>query len=403
MHITQNETCGRASNYSKVRKIFRPCLTSVSIHKKVILISCLTIALHPLTAVSREAEENKLAANGSFFLASQTNPAADRINNVKPSIFSVLVNGENVGETTLVQLSTGELYARVSDLQSWRLRLPDNKYLTFEGNPYYPIGKFAKLNYEVDSAKQEISLSFPAESFSPTFIQLGSQPLLNIEKASNGAFANYDLFLNKSPDLDRLDGQFEMGYFNQYGVGVGNFLAQQLNSHPDFVRLETSWTKDSPSEMKTLVIGDAIGSSGLWGRPIRYGGIHYGTNFSINPTFIKFPLPRLSGEAVLPSSTELYIDGVKKQSLNLPAGPFEISSLPVLTGKGEIQLVEKDLLGRQKVITVPYYASNQLLTEGLVEESYEIGFARRSFGISSNDYGRFVSTVQIKKGFSSIL
>ena len=53
----------------------------------------------------------------------------------------------------------------------------------------------------------------------------------------------------------------------------------------------------------------------------------------------------------------------------------------------------RDLLGREQVISQPYYASSLLLREGLIDDSNEIGFVRNDFGIRSNDYGRFVTTV----------
>ena len=116
-----------------------------------------------------------------------------------------------------------------------------------------------------------------------------------------------------------------------------------------------------------------------------------------------FPLPGLRGEAVLPSVTDLYVDGVLRQSSSLPAGPFSIANVPVITGRGELRLVTRDLLGREQVVTLPYYASSQLLRAGLVDDAFEVGWVRNNFGLSSNDYGRFVSTFQHRRGLTDQL
>ena len=47
-----------------------------------------------------------------------------------------------------------------------------------------------------------------------------------------------------------------------------------------------------------------------------------------------------------------------------------------------------DILGREQVITQPFYATPRLLKPGLQEYSYELGFVRRNFGTDSNNYGR---------------
>jgi outer membrane usher protein len=51
-------------------------------------------------------------------------------------------------------------------------------------------------------------------------------------------------------------------------------------------------------------------------------------------------------------------------------------------------LVVRDILGREQVITQPFYATPRLLKPGLQEYSYELGFVRRNFGTDSNNYGR---------------
>jgi outer membrane usher protein len=73
---------------------------------------------------------------------------------------------------------------------------------------------------------------------------------------------------------------------------------------------------------------------------------------------------------------------------SVPPGPFDLRDIPIVTGEGDIRLVVRDALGRERIITQSYYASPQLLRKGLSDYSYEFGFARENFGIDSNDYGR---------------
>jgi outer membrane usher protein len=62
-------------------------------------------------------------------------------------------------------------------------------------------------------------------------------------------------------------------------------------------------------------------------------------------------------------------------------------NLPLVSGQGDIQLVVRDVLGREQVVNVPYYSSPTLLRAGLNSFSYEVGAARNNYGLASNDYG----------------
>ena len=99
----------------------------------------------------------------------------------------------------------------------------------------------------------------------------------------------------------------------------------------------------------------------MTGLPTRFGGIQYGTNFSTQPYFVTFPLPSLKGEAALPLMVQLYVNGVLKIPQEVPPGPFTVPAVPVVMGAGQATMVVQDMLGRQQVISAPFYATSNLL------------------------------------------
>jgi outer membrane usher protein len=133
---------------------------------------------------------------------------------------------------------------------------------------------------------------------------------------------------------------------------------------------------------------------------VRFGGVQWATNFATQPGFVTFPLPSLAGEAVLPSTVDLYVNDALRLRREVPSGPFSIPDLPIVTGQGEARLVVRDLLGRERIITQPYYATPRLLQKGLHDYSYELGAARRNYGIASSDYGRGLVSGTHRIGFS---
>ncbi len=68
-----------------------------------------------------------------------------------------------------------------------------------------------------------------------------------------------------------------------------------------------------------------------------------------------------------------------------------------------MRVVVRDLLGREQVISVPFYASASLLAKGLHDFSYEAGAERRNFGTDSNDYGRAFAAATHRLGFTDWL
>ena len=88
----------------------------------------------------------------------------------------------------------------------------------------------------------------------------------------------------------------------------------------------------------------------------------------------------------MPSTLEVYTQNVKTYSSDIPAGPFELANLPVITGSGEAQVVIRDTLGRETRTTLPFYTSSEQLGKGLIDFSAEVGFPRRNYGSESNDY-----------------
>lgn len=303
----------------------------------------------------------------------------------------------------LVQLSSGELLARAEDLGRWRLRVPAAPRLSVRKEDYFALEDVDGVSYEIDERTQALHVRAAAGAFLPTVVHARALRAAPPDPASAGAFLNYDLQYQEQAGAHRTDGLFEVGAFNRRGFLTSTFIGRDLAGGRPFVRLDTAWTHDSPAELRSVRLGDSIGRPGSWGRSVRFGGVQWGTDFSTRPDFVAFPLPGVGGEAVVPSTVDLYVDNALRFSRQVPPGPFTIPDVPVITGTGQIRLVVRDALGRDRVFVEPYQASAGLLQPGLHDYTYEAGFVRRDFGIVSNDYGRFFAAATHRVGLSERL
>lgn len=318
-------------------------------------------------------------------------------------LLAVRING--IAQPTcehIARLNDKRLAANTEALQHWRLRIPAVASVVHEGERYYPLDAIPGLRYRMDEAAQELQLTIPPTAFLPSTFDAAAE-LQHNPQVSPGGFFNYDLLTQRGTNNQVSNGLFEAGIFNQQGVGTTTFLWQNRGMPHDYTRLETAWIHDDPESISRFQLGDSIGRAGSWGRAVRFGGLQWRSNFDTQPGFVNYPQPGAKGIAALPSTVDVYVNDTLRLSQEVQSGPFEISNVPVITGAGEVQLVIKDMLGRQQVITRPYYASSSLLREGLSDHSYETGFIRQDYGLYSSHYGQAFIVATNRHGVSNRL
>jgi outer membrane usher protein len=254
---------------------------------------------------------------------------------------------------------------------------------------------------EYDATNQAVSITAPLSvlSLEATVVNTGQADIPVISDGT-GMVLNYDLYSNRDDKGGiLLSAATELRAFNSLGLFSSSSFTQTGKSQdllPDEVRgrgweshnvrLDSSWKSSWPTRAMTLTFGDTTTGGLSWSRATRIGGLRLGRNFALQPYRTTAPLPAFMGSAVVPSAVDLYIDGVKRYTGQVPAGPFQLNSLPAITGRGTALVVLTDAAGRQTQIDIPFYASTTLLEEGLSDWSIETGYVREDYGLSSFSY-----------------
>ena len=231
-----------------------------------------------------------------------------------------------------------------------------------------------------------------------------------------GLVVNYDVNYSQSIDFSQPDSNVgrlaaltEIRWFNQ---GTGVLSHTQLNQvgqggegsgwRGSSVRLDTSWQETRPDAMVKWRFGDGITDSGTGMRPIRFGGIWIGSDFSLQPYRTTSALPSWFGSVALPSTVDVYIDGMRRYHAQVPPGAVALDAVPGVTGAGMATVVLTDVLGRMQTIQMPFYSTTRLLKAGMADWSASLGVARLDYGQASNHYGSsLIGTGRIRYGFSS--
>ncbi len=270
------------------------------------------------------------------------------------------------------------------------------------GEALYAVNDMPHVIPVFDPKRQSLALYAGANAFYPNRLSGNEAQLVEPDFDQQGALLNYSLFGSHSDGDSRLSGQFELGAFLGRGFLSSQYLVKDIGDEErKSIRLESNLRIDWPEQMRSLTVGDTLNDAGAWGRPARFGGLKWGTNFSTQPGFITFPTEIIAGNSVVPSTVDIFVDNARRSSANVEPGPFAITDVPIVTGAGEMRVVTRDLFGRETVVTRPFYASSRLLKPGLHEYSYELGVLRQNFTRQSNEYATGFASGTHRYGFNS--
>jgi outer membrane usher protein len=322
------------------------------------------------------------------------------------SYFGVVINGIDTQDIALfVEDRQKNLWVSAKNLKKWNLELPKAQPLMYQNEPYYAINtQFKGITFQVDEATQVINVKIPADFFVSNVINANGSVTYDYTLPSPGGYLNYNLNGSTAPSgQNQYSALFTLGVFNSYGVGTSGFLTTTEQGVSNFLRLTTTWEYDNPQLMQSYYFGDSTSTITSWSGGNNFGGLQWTTNFATQPYFLTFPQPAMRGQAIVPTSLDLFINSALTFHKDLPPGKFALENIPLIDGAGNIKLVTRDVLGNEHVVSVPYYSSTTLLKEGLSDFGYEIGFLRENLGINSNDYAQLLIAATNNYGYSDDL
>jgi outer membrane usher protein len=132
-----------------------------------------------------------------------------------------------------------------------------------------------------------------------------------------------------------------------------------------------------------LTIGDVVTATGDLGGTVAIAGFGLARYFGLNPNIVKTALPQITGNALTPSTADVYVNGVLYKHELLPPGQFNFQNLPIGQGPNNTTVIVTDAFGRQQTYTNRFYGSDALLAKGVSDFSYGAGVLHSQFGDQS--------------------
>jgi outer membrane usher protein len=337
----------------------------------------LAASLLPPAASAAEAD---IGASGDALL-----PAPTPLTATQTLYLDVTLNRSPRGLLPF-SLDAGRLMAPASTLRQLGFSV--------RGEAPLPLDALDGVVVRYDAALQTLALDAPLSQLTlPTTLLERAAAPTPVASASPGALLNYDVYASHNQDAGNLALTTQWRVF---GLGRGVLESTQLlrtyqegrSGHwrGESVRLDSHWELDFPDSATTLTVGDFFSGFVDWSRPVRMGGVQIGRNYGLQPYRVLTPTPTFLGEAVVPSSVELYVDGLRQYNGEVPVGPFQLAAQPGISGAGNAQVVITDAYGRMQTVDFAFYGAQQLLAKGLTDWSLGVGRMRREYGVHSFAY-----------------
>lgn len=320
-------------------------------------------------------------------------------------MLGLVVNDDDRGLVVPVQFHDGHYLLRAADLQS--AGIPASKITS----SLMDVSAMDQVNAGYDRRRQRILLRVPAEWLPAQTFAGTTQNGPRFEgRSSNGALFNYDLYTSQtSGSGSRMSAWNELRLFGGYGQFSSNGTYQQQLSGQTgyqkngYLRYDTWWSNQNEENALNWQVGDLISDSLAWSTSVRLGGIQVGRDFSLRPDLVTYPLPSFSGQAAVPSTVDLFVNGYQASSNNVQPGPYSLTNMPFVNGAGNAVVVTTDAQGRRVSTTLPFYVASSLLKSGLSDYSLSAGALRQNYGLKNFDYGSAATSGAYRYGLADWL
>lgn len=317
----------------------------------------------------------------------------------------VNLNGRPTGRVIPFEVAGEELSTEPDNLRELGLAAPP---AALQADGRIPLSALpgVKVVFRSDSQAVDIIAQPPAltrDVIAPAPVFIPPDP------AAWGGLVNYAVSAVQTAEGQQgASATLEVRAFGPPGVLSSSWLVEGgdlYDGRPDqrsVRRLDTTFVRDEPLHSRRWAAGDFVAVSQSWSRPLRGAGLSLATDFSLRPELITMPMPQLRGAPSVPSTVDLYIDGLRRLS-EPTTGPFDIQQPPVFTGRGQISMVVTDTLGRQSVQTFDFYGSDRLLRRGLAAYAVEAGWLRRDYAGPHDRYTEPFAQAQARYGVNDAL
>ncbi|BFM38522.1 fimbria/pilus outer membrane usher protein [Synechocystis sp. LKSZ1] len=183
--------------------------------------------------------------------------------------------------------------------------------------------------------------------------------------------------------------------------GSGSFAEQSNNP---WTRADIRLVKDDPDNAMRYVFGDLFSTIRGYQSFVPLAGAAIVRNFSLQPYLTTLPTGQFDFFLDQPSKVEIFVNGLLRQTLQLPAGPQDIRDFSLNAGLNNITLKITDNVGQVREVAFSAPLAYDLLEEGLNQFALVAGVpAYTQNGVRSYDTTRPIVGGFYRQGITKTL
>lgn len=314
-------------------------------------------------------------------------------------LLDVRVNGWSIGMVGRFYEAGDAVFLPADQFEGLGFRVDEASVITVNGERRVPLASVPGLEWRIDHSGQTIDITVPFERLTPNQLRVAPPRPRTESRADWGALFTYDAFGEWSRRPDEVDFSRSLSVnldariFSPWFTASTSGYYSRAEGEPDeFIRLESRVDIDSTEGVWRLRLGDSFTGGPVWLRPLRFGGVQWMRDFSLRPDIVTTPVPSLDEGIGLPSTIDLFVNGVQRYSNAVDPGSVRVTDLPIVSGVNAVSLIVTDQAGRRTQVFLPLYSSPLVLAKGMSLFNFEAGVARQNYSVASADYeGDFAS------------
>ena len=330
-------------------------------------------------------------------VAAQAPPSAESTQAVE-LFLDTSIDGQPTGQIVSVIQHGSTLRMTVDSLRELGL---DPARFGVAGRSDFSLDEVSGMRWAYDPARQTLSLTLTDALREQSVLSARAVRRAGPAQVSPGMLLNYNLFGQSGSRS--LAGALDLRYFDRHGALNSTGAGVIRGPGRGYTRYDTTWVRSSQDNLSTWQVGDTVAPALSWTRGMRLGGIEWRRNFELRPDLVTYPVASVAGSAVVPSSVDLYVNGVRQFTGQVPTGPFVVDQVAGLNGAGQATVITRDALGREIATTLPLYVDTRLLAPGLSDFAVSVGALRRDYGIDSFSYGKPAALASWRHGWSDTM
>lgn len=242
-------------------------------------------------------------------------------------------------------------------------------------NGLVDLSKIGKVS--VDPVSNTLKVATKPKLMPLTTIDLANRSMFIKPSSPEGSYLNYDIRgeqVNGVTNSHSLAALFEANTFVKNGLRLNYQGLVRTSQTPQ--RVSANVSKEDADTAITWSLGDAYSRPGTGIAPVRFIGAQYRKDFSLQPGFITSPTFNVAGVAAAPTTVDVLVGGQKARSIQVPAGPFDITNLQPTVGASVAQIIMRDAFGQQQVMNSPVLGNPSLLKVGIDDYAIQGGVIR---------------------------